>query len=271
MHKVRWTLEKISARLQFLSEAAIYRRSQPLGPFKFHANSQPRVAIDVDGRDWEVIEPGSHWGELRQEFTWNGELYLELHRGTYTSQARNKRENRKCEFLLHDAEFLAAWASLHGDFAYPRTAENLVTVTLDGEIVDGDGRPSQELATHLLIYKLRSDIQGVFHSHSPWAIACWGLGDTIPIVTLHAQSKLGSIPILRLPGTTPQANLAAIESMLTADRNLQVFVQDRHGIFSFASSIELARHNAELVEETAQIAWSMALSDYLASERGPDA
>ena len=54
--------------------------------------------------------------------TWNGELYLELHRGTYTSQARNKRENRKCEFLLHDAEFLAAWASAHGQYAYPREA-----------------------------------------------------------------------------------------------------------------------------------------------------
>ena len=40
--------------------------------------------------------------------TWNGELYLELHRGTYTTQARNKRANRKSEFLLHDAEFLAA-------------------------------------------------------------------------------------------------------------------------------------------------------------------
>lgn len=45
---------------------------------------------------------------------WNGELYLELHRGTYTSQARNKRSNRKSETLLHDAEFLAAWASLEG-------------------------------------------------------------------------------------------------------------------------------------------------------------
>ena len=51
--------------------------------------------------------------------TWNGELYLEYHRGTYTSQARNKRSNRKCEFLLHDAEFVAAWAALAVDYAYP--------------------------------------------------------------------------------------------------------------------------------------------------------
>ena len=39
---------------------------------------------------------------------WVGELYLELHRGTYTSQAKNKRGNRKSEFLLHDAEFFDA-------------------------------------------------------------------------------------------------------------------------------------------------------------------
>ncbi len=44
--------------------------------------------------------------------TWNGELYLEYHRGTYTTQGRNKRANRKSEFLLHDAEFLSTWAAL---------------------------------------------------------------------------------------------------------------------------------------------------------------
>ncbi len=43
---------------------------------------------------------------------WNGELYLEFHRGTYTTQARNKRANRKMEFALHDAEFLAATATV---------------------------------------------------------------------------------------------------------------------------------------------------------------
>jgi len=53
---------------------------------------------------------------------WNGELYLEYHRGTYTTQARNKRANRQSEFLLHDAEFLATCASLMTDYQYPSTA-----------------------------------------------------------------------------------------------------------------------------------------------------
>ena len=51
--------------------------------------------------------------------TWNGEFYFELHRGTLTSQARNKWHNRKSEMLLHDAEFLAAYAALITNFEYP--------------------------------------------------------------------------------------------------------------------------------------------------------
>jgi alpha-mannosidase len=53
--------------------------------------------------------------------SWNGELYFELHRGTYTSQARNKRGNRKSEVLLHNIELLAVIAGLLDDaFDYPQ-------------------------------------------------------------------------------------------------------------------------------------------------------
>ena len=53
--------------------------------------------------------------------TWDGELYLEYHRGTYTSQARNKKNNRKTELKLREAEWLASEAAVKtGDFSsYP--------------------------------------------------------------------------------------------------------------------------------------------------------
>lgn len=51
---------------------------------------------------------------------WVGELYLEFHRGTYTSQGRNKRFNRQAEFLLQTAEQLASAASALSGDAYPR-------------------------------------------------------------------------------------------------------------------------------------------------------
>ncbi len=46
--------------------------------------------------------------------TWVGELYLEYHRGTYTSQAHVKQANRQSELLYREAELLNAWASLYG-------------------------------------------------------------------------------------------------------------------------------------------------------------
>ncbi len=77
--------------------------------------------------------PQIHCGTVRQFFeelkttsgdhlpTWNGELYLEFHRGTFTTQSRNKRAHRKTEFLLHDAEFLASLATvLSPDYTYPQ-------------------------------------------------------------------------------------------------------------------------------------------------------
>lgn len=48
--------------------------------------------------------------------TWAGELYLEFHRGTYTTQARNKQGNRSSEFLMRDAELLACFTE-----KYPKT------------------------------------------------------------------------------------------------------------------------------------------------------
>lgn len=74
--------------------------------------------------------------------TWNGELYLELHRGTYTTQSRNKRANRKSEFLLHDAEFLASYAHLLDPaYRYPgetlRKAWELVCLNQFHDIIPG--------------------------------------------------------------------------------------------------------------------------------------
>ena len=46
--------------------------------------------------------------------TWNGDMYLELHRGTYTTHARNKRWNRKAEVLYRDAEIWGSFASFYG-------------------------------------------------------------------------------------------------------------------------------------------------------------
>lgn len=65
--------------------------------------------------------------------TWCGELYLEFHRGTLTSQARNKKYNRKSECLYHDIETLCAIANKETGFSYPkeRLLENWKLILLN--------------------------------------------------------------------------------------------------------------------------------------------
>ena len=53
--------------------------------------------------------------------TWYGELYFELHRGTYTTQANNKWNNRKTEIMMHDVEYLATLATIKDvSYKYPK-------------------------------------------------------------------------------------------------------------------------------------------------------
>lgn len=72
----------------------------------------PKVRMDFSRKYFdELYERVSKNPDLPR---WVGELYLEYHRGTYTSMARNKRSNRKCEFLWQDVEFFGVFGELFG-------------------------------------------------------------------------------------------------------------------------------------------------------------
>jgi alpha-mannosidase len=83
----------------------------------------PRV---VTGRADEYFEKLQHTFDDTDQYvhTWDGELYLEYHRGTYTSQAYNKRMNRKLELLYREAEWLQTLqAAATGTWsAYPKNS-----------------------------------------------------------------------------------------------------------------------------------------------------
>ncbi|MGC1213740.1 MAG: glycoside hydrolase family 38 C-terminal domain-containing protein [Micromonospora sp.] len=74
----------------------------------------PRVSIDA---------PAEFFAEAQREYpdapVWSGEMYLEYHRGTYTSQSAMKRGNRRTEHLLREAELWSASAALRARHLYP--------------------------------------------------------------------------------------------------------------------------------------------------------
>lgn len=53
---------------------------------------------------------------------WDGDLYLEMHRGTFTTKGELKKGNRKGEFLLSEVELLCTLSALRGDSVYPISA-----------------------------------------------------------------------------------------------------------------------------------------------------
>ena len=85
----------------------------------------------VFGDPYDVFEEAErHADELA---TWSGEMYLELHRGSYTSQLRSKQGNRRSEHLLREAELWAATAAVRegAEYPYDRLREAWETVLLD--------------------------------------------------------------------------------------------------------------------------------------------
>jgi alpha-mannosidase len=79
---------------------------------------------NLDGSARVHIEkPADFFAKAQAEYpdppVWAGELYLELHRGTYTSQAKTKQGNRRSEHLLREAELWAATAAVRAGYRYP--------------------------------------------------------------------------------------------------------------------------------------------------------
>ncbi|HTZ43003.1 MAG TPA: glycoside hydrolase family 38 C-terminal domain-containing protein [Jatrophihabitans sp.] len=74
----------------------------------------PRVELGLPEQFFQRAQ-----AELDQPAVWSGELYLEFHRGTYTSQARTKLGNRRSEHLLREAELWATTATVRTGAPYP--------------------------------------------------------------------------------------------------------------------------------------------------------
>ncbi len=98
------------------------------GPTREHLEIQRRTAKGVPGIPETSIEfVGDFLGRLEEKMesskrvpSWHGELYLEFHRGTYTAISKNKRNNRKSEFMYMNAEALGSMAKALIGLPYPK-------------------------------------------------------------------------------------------------------------------------------------------------------
>ncbi|MFI4861218.1 MAG: alpha-mannosidase [Phycisphaerales bacterium JB063] len=106
-----------------------------------------KLLKDLEGMPRVTIEPTTaFFDKAKQDAndlpTWVGELYLEYHRGTYTTQSRTKRGNRKGEFALRDAEFFDAIDTALNGPAKPQAADAY------GDTGDDHKRPVYDVFDH---------------------------------------------------------------------------------------------------------------------------
>lgn len=146
------------------------------------------------------------------------------------------------------------------------TPEQMVVVDLDGQIVEGDLKPSSDTATHLELYKHFENIGGVVHTHSPWAVSYAQAGVAIPNAgTTQADYYASDIPITRamtveeIEGAyEKETGTVIIETFndlkLNPDDVPGVLVND-HGPFNWGTSPKNAVHNAVVLEEVAKMTY----------------
>jgi L-ribulose-5-phosphate 4-epimerase len=134
--------------------------------------------------------------------------------------------------------------------------EQMVVVDLEGRVIEGDLKPSSDTASHLYIYRHRPDINGVVHTHSPYATAFAALGRPIPVyLTAIADEFGGPIPCggFALIGGE-EIGRVVLESIGTCPAVLL----KNHGVFAVGRTALVAVKSAVMVEDVARTVW-MAL------------
>ncbi|MBJ7931517.1 MULTISPECIES: L-fuculose-phosphate aldolase [Bacillus cereus group] len=133
---------------------------------------------------------------------------------------------------------------------YETTPVDVVILNLDGEVVEGERKPSSELDMHLIYYRNREDINALVHTHSPYAKTIASLGWELPAVSYlitFAGPNVRCAPYETFG--TKQLAEAAFEGMI----NRRAVLLANHGLIAGANNIKMAFTVAEEIEFCAQI------------------
>lgn len=129
---------------------------------------------------------------------------------------------------------------------------DLVVVNSTGQHVSGRRNVTSEIGMHLLIYRLRPDVQAIVHAHPPTAtgFAAAGIPLTEPLVC-EVVMGLGCIPLARY-GTPGTSELAQTLEPYVPDYD--AILMSNHGVVTYGDTLEHAYMKMETVEHFAQIA-----------------
>ena len=131
--------------------------------------------------------------------------------------------------------------------------EHMVVLDASGKLIEGTLSPSSDTASHLYIYRHRPDVNGVVHTHSPYATAFAAIGKPIPVYLTAIADEFG--------GPIPCAGFALIggeqigKLVVDALDESPAVLLKNHGVFTVGVSAEAAVKAAVMVEDVARTVW----------------
>lgn len=147
-------------------------------------------------------------------------------------------------------------------------AKDMVVVDMDGNVVEGDLKPSSDTPTHIELYKSFPEISGITHTHSRWAtIMAQAKLDVKAAGTTHADYFYGPVPVTRdmtkeeIEGEYEKnTGLVIIETFeernIKADQVPAVLVAN-HGPFTFGKNAGDSVFHSVVLEEVAFMDWHL--------------
>ena len=145
------------------------------------------------------------------------------------------------------------------------TAEDMVVIDLDGNIVEGKWKPSSDTPTHLVLYKNFLSIGGIVHTHSRWATSWAQAGRGIPAYgTTHGDYFYGEIPCTRKMTSTEimgeyekeTGNVIVEIFKGKSAEDIPAVLVNSHGPFAWGIDPDNAVHNAVVLEELSFMAFN---------------
>lgn len=142
------------------------------------------------------------------------------------------------------------------------TPEKMIVLDLNGKIIEGSLKPSSDTDTHLYIYRNRTDVNSIVHTHSPFATAFAAIGKPIPPVLTAICDEFGSeIPI---GGFAPIGDEAIGLEVVRSIGTSPAILMQNHGVFTIGKTAKAAVKAAVMVEDVARtVFYAMQLGELI--------
>jgi L-ribulose-5-phosphate 4-epimerase len=147
------------------------------------------------------------------------------------------------------------------------TPDKMAVLDLGGKIMEGTLKPSSDTATHLYIYRHRSDVNGIVHTHSTFATAFAAVGKPIPpVLTAICDEFGGEVPT---GGFAPIGDEAIGMEVVNSIGSSPAILMQNHGVFSIGNCAKAAVKAAVMVEDAARtVFYAMQLGELIPIPEG---